>query len=136
MGVGHISKTDLSTFIIKQLLRCLNQTKTTKMAPLLLSFYVQLFLTVDPRNRPVASDTGGGDGQLEDKRSGIGVRIGIGGCDVDTVDVPVGPLADLRLPGYERRGVVINIYQVDLQRARATGCRGAWERGRGKTTIS
>ncbi len=84
-------------------------------------------LTTDPRNRPVASDAGGEVCQLEDKGSGVGVGVGVSCSDVDTVDVLVHPLTDLRLPGYEHWGVVVNIYQIDLQRACATGCRRAWE---------
>lgn len=85
-------------------------------------------LTTNPRNRPVAPDAGGVVGQLEDKGSSVGISVGVSGSDVDTFDVLVNPLADLRFLGYERWGVVINIYQIDLQRACATGCRGAWER--------
>lgn len=91
-------------------------------------------LTVDPRNGPVASDAAGNAGQLEDEGPGVGVRVVVGGRDVDAVDVLVHPLADLGLLGYESRGVVINIYQVDLQRAGAGGGRRAWEqrwKGRG-----
>lgn len=84
-------------------------------------------LTTDPRNRPVASDAGGEVIQLEDKGSGVGVDVGVSGSDVDTVDVLVHPLTDLRLPGYERWGVVVNIYQIDLQRSCAAGGRRAWE---------
>lgn len=84
-------------------------------------------LTTEPKNCPIPSDAGGEVGQLEDKRSSIGVRVGIGGSDVDTVDILVHPLTDLRLLGYERWGVVINIYQIDLQRACAAGCGRAWE---------
>lgn len=87
----------------------------------------QHLLTTDPRNRPVALDAGGKVGQLEDKRSGVGVCVGVSCSDVDTVDVLVHPLTDLRLLGYERWGVVIYIYQIDLQRASAAGCRRAWE---------
>lgn len=80
-------------------------------------------LTTDPRNRPVASNAGGKVWQLKHKGSSVGVRVGISCGDVDTVDVSVHPLTDLRLLGYERWGVVINIYQIDLQRACAAGCR-------------
>lgn len=86
-----------------------------------------LVLTADPRDGPVASDAAGEVRQLEDERPGVGVRVGVGRRDVDAVHVLVDPLADLRLAGYERRGVVVNVYQVDLQRARSAGCRRAWE---------
>lgn len=89
-------------------------------------------LTADPRNCPVASDAAGKAGQLEDKGSSVGVYVGISSSDVDTVDVFVHPLTDLRLLGYECRGVVINIYQIDLQRACAAGCRRAWEQRGGR----
>lgn len=89
-------------------------------------------LTTDPRNCPVASDAGRRVGQLEDKGSGVGVCVGISGSDVDTMDISVHPLTDLRLLGYECRGVVINIYQIDLQRACAAGCRRAWEQIEGR----
>lgn len=89
-------------------------------------------LTTDPRNCPVASDADGIVRQLEDEGSGVGVRVVIGGGDIDAVDISAHPLTDLRLLGYERRGVVINIYQIDLQRAGATGCRGAWEQKEGR----
>lgn len=87
-------------------------------------------LTVDARNGPVASDAAGNAGQLEDEGPGVGVRVLVGSRDVDAVDVPAHPLADLGLLGYESRGVVINIYQVDLQRPGAGGGRRAWEQRR------
>lgn len=89
-------------------------------------------LTTDPRNCPVASDAGGKVRQLEDKGSSVGVCVVIGSSDIDAVDISAHPLTDLRLLGYQRRGVVINIYQIDLQRACATGCRGAWEQKEGR----
>lgn len=79
------------------------------------------FLTTYPRNCPVASYAGREGGQLEYKRSGVGIRVSISSSDVDTVDVLVHPFTDLRVPGYQYRGVVINIYQIDLQRACAAG---------------
>lgn len=85
-------------------------------------------LTADPGDGPVASDAGGKARQLEDEGPGIGVRIVIGGGDVDAVDVPAHPLTDLGLLGDEGRGVVVNVNQIDLQRARATGYRRACER--------
>lgn len=88
-------------------------------------------LTVDARNRPVASDAGGNARQLEDKGPGVGVRVVIGGGDVDAVDISAHPLTDLGLLGYESRGVVINIYQIDLQCAGAGGWWRAWERREG-----
>lgn len=87
-------------------------------------------LTVEARNGPIASDAAGNAGQLEDEGPGVGVRVIVGSRDVDAVDVPAHPLADLGLLGYESRGVVINIYQVDLQRAGAGGGRRAWEQRR------
>lgn len=78
-------------------------------------------LTGESRNGPVASDAGGEAGQLEDKRPSVRVCVSISGSDVDSIDVPVRPLTDLRLFGNERWGVVINIYQIDLQCARAAG---------------
>lgn len=84
-------------------------------------------LTTDPRNCPVASNAGGKAWQLEDKRPSVWVCVGISCSDVDAIDVSIHPLTDLRLLGYERRGVVINIYQIDLQCACAAGCRRAWE---------
>lgn len=89
-------------------------------------------LTTDPRNGPVASDAGGVVRQLKDEGPGIGVSVVIGGGDVDAVDVSAHPLADLGLFGYEGRGVVINIYQIDLQRACAAGYRRAWEQREGE----
>lgn len=82
-------------------------------------------LTADPRNRPVASDADGNVWQLKDKRSSIRVCVVISRSDVDAVDVPVHPLTDLRLLGHEHRGVVVDVDQVDLQRAGAAGRRGA-----------
>lgn len=87
-------------------------------------------LTVEARNGPVASYAAGNAGQLEDEGPGVGVRVIVGSRDVDAVDVPAHPLADLGLLGYESRGVVINIYQVDLQRAGSGGVRRAWEQRR------
>lgn len=89
-------------------------------------------LTTDPRNRPVTSNAGGNGRQLKDEGPGIWVNVVIGGSDVDTVDVSAHPLADLGLLGYEGRGVVINIYQIDLQRACATGYGRAWEQSEEK----
>lgn len=88
------------------------------------------FLTTDPRNRPVASDAGGNFGQLKDEGPSVGVSVVVGGGDVDAVDVSARPLADLGLLGYEGWGVVVNIYQVDLQRAGAAGYRRAWSQER------
>lgn len=84
-------------------------------------FCTEQVLTTDPGNRPVAPDAGGKVRQLKDEGPGVGVRVVIGGGDVDAVDVSAHPLADLGLLGYEGWGVVINIYQIDLQRARAAG---------------
>lgn len=88
-------------------------------------------LTTDPRNRPVASDAGGIFRQLKDEGPGVGVSVVIGGGDVDAVDVLAHPLAELGLLGYKGRGVVVNIYQIDLQRACAAGYRRAWEHREG-----
>lgn len=88
-------------------------------------------LTTDPRNRPVASDAGGIFRQLKDEGPGVGVSVVIGGGDVDAVDVFAHPLAELGLLGYKGRGVVVNIYQIDLQRACAAGYRRAWEHREG-----
>lgn len=90
-------------------------------------FYAETLLTTDPGNRPVASDADGIVRQLKDEGPGVGVRVIVGGRDVDAVDVSAHLLANLGLLGYECRGVVINIYQVDLQRARAAGYRRACE---------
>lgn len=87
----------------------------------------RLGLTVDPRNGPVASDAAGNAGQIEDKGPGVGLGVVIGGRDVDAVDVPAHALADLRLLGYESRGVVVDVYQIDLQRAGAGGGRRTWQ---------
>lgn len=89
-------------------------------------------LTTEPRNRPVASDAGGKARQLEDKGSGIGVCVVVSGSDVNAVDISAHPFTDLRLLRYESWGVVINIYQIDLQCACAAGCRRAWERREGR----
>lgn len=88
-------------------------------------------LTTDPRNRPVASDAGGIFRQLKDEGPGVGVSVVIGGGDVDAVDVLAHPLAELGLLGYKGRGVVVNVYQIDLQRACAAGYRRAWEQREG-----
>lgn len=88
---------------------------------------VAQLLTTDPRNRPVASDAGGNFRQLKDEGPSVGVSVVIGGGDVDAVDVFAHPLTDLGLLGYKGRGVVVNIYQIDLQRACAAGYRRAWE---------
>lgn len=89
-------------------------------------------LTTDPRNRPVTSDAGGKARQLKDKGSSVGVCVVISGSDVDAVDISAHPLTDLRLLRYESWGVVINIYQIDLQCACAAGCRRAWEQKEGR----
>lgn len=89
-------------------------------------------LTTDARNRPVASDTGWKVIKFKDKGSSVGVCVVISGSDVDAVDISAPPLTDLRLLGYEGWGVVINIYQIDLQRACAAGGRRAWEQRRGR----
>lgn len=89
-------------------------------------------LTTDARNRPVASDAGGKARKFKDKGSSVGVCVFISGSDVDAVDISAPPLTDLRLLGYEGWGVVINIYQIDLQRACAAGGRRAWEQRRGR----
>lgn len=89
-------------------------------------------LTTDPRDRPVASDAGGKAGQLKDEGPGVGVSVVVGRGDVDAVDVFARPLADLGLLGYEGRRVVVNIYQIDLQRSCAAGYRGAWEQREGR----
>lgn len=71
------------------------------------------------------SDAAGEVGQFKDKGSSVGVCVGVGSSDIDTVGILAHLLTDLRLPVYERWGVVINVYQIDLQRAGAAGSGGA-----------
>lgn len=86
-------------------------------------------LTVDPRNGPVASDAARNAGQIEDEGPGVGFGVVVGRRDVDAVDVPAQALADLRLLWYECWRVVVNVYQVDLQRAGASGGWRTWGGG-------
>lgn len=85
---------------------------------------VELLITTEPGNSPVAANAGRERRQLEDKGPNIGVSVGVGGCDVDP-RVGARTLAHLRLPGYQHRRVVVHVDQVDLQGARPACLRRA-----------
>lgn len=75
--------------------------------------------TIEPCDGPVLPHCRWHTWQLEDEGPHVGVDVGVGGRDVD--DIEVGLLADLRLLGQQLRGVVVDVDQVDLQSARAAG---------------
>lgn len=75
--------------------------------------------TIEPCDGPVLPHCRWHTWQLEDEGPHVGIDVGVGGRDVD--DIQVWLLADLRLLWQQLRSIVIDVDQVDLQSARATG---------------
>ena len=82
-------------------------------------------LTVETHERPVAAGVQGPICQLEGKGAGVGYQVGVAGCDVDAVGL--GPLAHLHLRGENVRRIVVDVQQVYLQGACATGRGVSWK---------
>lgn len=74
--------------------------------------------TTETSERPVAADVSGSVGELESKRPGVGVQVSVHCCYVD--GVRLGSLTHLDFLGKDAWCVIIDIQQVDLQRACST----------------